>query len=68
MLLKERKLGDPRTDSGCKEIDRSMVIGDKGIVATEAADGRRAICIPKPNPSDTSRRARGRVDCYYVND
>jgi len=61
MLLKERKLGDPKVDSGCKEFDRSMAIGDKGIVATDAADGRRAIYIPKPNPSDASRRARGRA-------
>lgn len=55
MLLKERKLGDPRTESGCKEFDRSMVIGDKGTAAADATDGRRAICTyPKPNPSDTS--------------
>lgn len=46
MLLKERKLGDPRIDSGCKEFARSMVTGDIGTVAIDATDGRRAICIP----------------------
>jgi hypothetical protein len=59
MVLKERKLGDPRTDSGCKEFDRSMVMGDDTVVI-DAADGRRAICIQKPskpNPSDRGRRA-----------
>ena len=47
MLLNERKLGDPRTDNGCKEFVRSMVIGDNGAPAIDAADGRRAI-YPKP--------------------
>ena len=46
MLLKERKVGEPRTESGCKEFERSMVIGG-GTLVTDAADGRRAICIPK---------------------
>jgi len=50
MLLKERKLGDPRIDSGCKEVARSMVMGDSGTVAIDATDGRRAICIPSPSP------------------
>ena len=45
MLLKERKLGDPRIDSGCKEFARSMVTGDIGTVAIDAMDGRRAICV-----------------------
>jgi len=67
-LLKERKLGDPRMESGCKEFERSMAIGGGGTVTTDAADGRRAIYVPKPNPSDTRRRARGRVECYYVSD
>jgi hypothetical protein len=43
MLLKDRKLGDPKTDSGCKEVDRSIMIGDSGVPAIDAADGRRAI-------------------------
>ena len=60
MLLKERKLGDPRMDSGCREFDLSMVVGDNGTVATEATGSRRAIYIPKPNPSDTNRRAEGK--------
>jgi len=46
MLLKERKLGEPRTDSGCKELVRSMVMGDNGTVAIDATDSRRAIYIP----------------------
>lgn len=66
MLLKERKLGEPRMDSGCKEFDRSIVVGDNGTVVTDATNGRRAIPIPKPNPSDASRRARGRTELHYV--
>ena len=66
MLLKERKLGDPRTESGCKETDRSTVIGDKGTVATDAVDGRRAIRVPKPNPSGTRRQAGRRANVRYV--
>lgn len=56
MLLKERKLGDPRIDNGCKELARSMVMGDNGTAAIDATDGRRAICIPKPKPSGGSGR------------
>lgn len=49
MLLKERKPGDPRTESGCKEFDRSITMGDKGPVVIDAADGRRVIFyIPIP--------------------
>ena len=54
-LLKERKLGDSRTESGCKELDRSMTIGDNGTVAIGATDGRRAIYTLKPNPSDRGK-------------
>jgi hypothetical protein len=61
MLLKERKLGDPRMDSGCRDRDRSMAMGDNGTAAIDATDGRRAICIPKPDPSDTSGRVKGKA-------
>ena len=59
MLLKERKLGDPRMDSGCKDLDRSIVMGDNGTVVVDATDGRRAIYIPKPDPSDANGHAKG---------
>lgn len=60
MLLKERKVGDPRTDSGCKDRDRSRAMGDNGTPAIDATDGRRAIYIPKPDPSDTNGHAKGK--------
>ena len=63
MLWNERKLGDPRTDNGCKEFDRSMVMGDSGGAAIDAADGRRAIYI-----RDGSRRpSREENRCYVSN-
>lgn len=50
MLLKERKPGDPRTESGCKEFDRSTMMGDKDTVVTDAADGRRVILSQSHKP------------------
>lgn len=59
MLLKERKLGDPRTDNGCKEDARSTMIGDR---ATDATDGRRAICgYPKTESKRHEQTRLGRA-------
>src|ERR1700743_2425693 len=58
ILLRERKPGDPRTESGCKEFDRSIMIGDRDPVATDAADGRRAILFQSHKSVRTNERTR----------
>jgi hypothetical protein len=64
-LLKERKLGEPRTDSGCKEPDRSMMMGGRDTPAADAVEGRRAICIQRRIRATRVGAPEG-ADCYYV--
>lgn len=61
MLLKERKPGEPRTESGCNELERSMTIGDKGPIVLDAADGRRAM-LSQSHKSVQRERMRQRVE------
>jgi hypothetical protein len=65
-LLKERKFGDPRTDSGCKEFDRSMTIGDSGTAVIDAAGGRRAICVSNPKSEGREQTRRSERKSHYV--